>query len=158
MSNDQQIAVSNPAAQPEREVPPPVSVAEDAFTPTSSPDDYHLDYIGPDGEPLQLDAAGQAVDTELRATAHEIGLTTDEVAHIAEVFQRPGTERLSTERCEQRLQNLWGGRYQEKMQAIGRMVGEHASPALLDRIDATGLGNNIELMLALDNAASRRRK
>ena len=56
MSNDQQIAVSNPAAQPEREAPPPVGVAEDAFTPPSSPDDYHLDYIGPDGEPLQLDA------------------------------------------------------------------------------------------------------
>jgi hypothetical protein len=166
-ATSQQPAQPQPEQQPQPQAPRFKTEAErtaslgippGAFAPPASPDDYVIQYRDENGAPMQLDETMRAVDVEVRATAHALGLTAAEVAHINEVFSRPGAERLSNDQCEARLTRLWGGNYQANMRAIAELVGEHATPAMLERIEASGLGNSIELITALHNAASRRRK
>jgi hypothetical protein len=170
MSNDTTTAVANPAAeeQPEQQPQPQaprfkteaertasVGVSPAAFEPPESPDAYKISYLDENGAPLVLNDEQKAVDAELRTAAHSVGLTVDEVAHVSETFNRGA--RLSNDQCISRLQAMWGGAYQQNMRGIAELVGQHVSPTLLELFDA-GLGNHVDFLVALHNAASRAKR
>lgn len=126
-------------------------------------DDYEFDRPDlPEGA-----AYDEALEKEYRETALKLGLTKRQAADlwamqtarvVAQVNDQAAARRNELEQTKQEVRKLYGGQADHELalvQNFMRTTAERVSPGICKRVEASGLGNSVELIKLMNHFAHR---
>ena len=125
----------------------------------TEPSGYELPEIRVDGEPWQPSTEETAAVDILKAMADTANLPAFEFANLAEIISRPGYAPMSEEAADAHLRREWAGQFDARATLVAQVLDEVESkhPGAMRWLEASGLGNNLDLINAIWRAASRRK-